>query len=135
MFIASGAINGELTNKTALYVPDKNKLYCLHPLNTVRRSHTTNGFTVCGGIDGFLRPPFPIENNCETFDPVKGVWGWGLNKVSLDSVGEFYNQSSWTMEEGVIYLIGGQATNNSVIVDLNKGKVTQGPYSYPNTKM
>ena len=95
----------------------------------MRRSHTTNQFTVCGGCDGFFCPPNKLENNCETFDPVNGTWG--NYQVSLNSVGEFYNQSSWTMEDGAIYLIGGQVTNNSAIV--KNGTVKQGVYSNPNT--
>ena len=98
----------------------------------MRRSHTTNQFTVCGGCDGFLCPPFgdsKLENNCETFDPVNGTWG--NDYVSLDSVGEFYNQSSWTMNDGAIYLIGGQVTNNSAIV--KDGTVKKGVYSNPKT--
>jgi len=129
LFIASGAINGDLTNKTALYVPDLDRFCWLKDLDTVRRSHTTNQFTVCGGCDGFFCPPNKLENNCETFDPVNGTWG--NDKVSLKTVGEFYNQSSWTMNDGAIYLIGGQVTNNSAIV--KDGTVKQGVYSNPNT--
>ena len=131
LFIASGAIDGKLVNKTALYVPDMNKFCWLTDLDTVRRSHTTNQFTVCGGCDGFFCPPEVLENNCETFDPIKGTWG--NNNDSLDSVGQFYNQSSWTMPDGGIYIIGGQATNNSAII--KDGTVKQGSYSYNRTKM
>ena len=116
-------------NKTALYVPDLDRFCWLKDLDSVRRSHTTNQFTVCGGCDGFFCPPNVLENNCETFDPVNGTWGH--NKTSLDKVGQFFNQSSWTMDDGAIYLIGGQATNNSAIV---KGKkVTKGVYSNSET--
>ena len=134
MFIASGAIDGKLVNKTALYIPDMNKFCWLPDLDTVRRSHTTNQFTVCGGCDGFFCPPNDLTNNCETFDPISGKWET-KNKLNLSSVGVFYNQSSWTMPDGAIYIIGGQETNNSAIVNLKDETVTQGPYSYNETKM
>ena len=134
MFIASGAINGSLTKKTALYVPDLDRFCWLTPLDTVRRSHTTNQFTVCGGCDGFFCPPNKTTNNCETFNSKNGKWE--VNKeVSLDPVGVFYNQSSWTINDEEIYLIGGQETNYSAIVNVKDGTVTQGVYSYNETKM
>ena len=55
--------------------------------------------------------------------------------MSLDKVGVFYNQSSWTMPDGDIYLIGGQETNNSAIVNVKDETVTKGPYGYGATKM
>ena len=134
MFIASGAINGKLVNKTALYVPDMNRLCWLPDLDTVRRSHTTNQFTVCGGCDGFFCPPNKTTNNCETFNPISGKWET-RKELKLDKVGVFYNQSSWTMPDGAIYIIGGQETNNSAIVNVKDWTVTQGPYSYTKTKM
>ena len=109
---------------------NNNNRFCwLTPLDTVRRSHTTNQFTVCGGCDGFFCPPNKTTNNCETFDPLDGTWG--NDNVSLKSVGVFYNQSSWTMEDGAIYLIGGQETNHSAIV--KDGRVKEGAYSYKET--
>ena len=134
MFIASGAIEGKLVNKTALYVPDMNKFCWLPDLDTVRRSHTTNQLTVCGGCDGFFCPPNKTTNNCETFNPISGKWEI-KNKLNLSFVGVFYNQSSWTMPDGAVYIIGGQETNNSAIVNLKDETVTQGPYSYNRTKM
>ena len=134
LFIASGAIDGKLTKKTALYVPGLKKFCWLTPLDTVRRSHTTNQFTVCGGCDGFFCPPNKTTNNCETFNPIKGEWEVE-DKIKLDTVGVFYNQSSWTINDEEIYLIGGQETNNSAIVNIKERTVTQGPYSYNETKM
>ena len=133
MFIASGAINGTLTTKTALYVPDLDRFCWLTPLDTVRRSHTTNQFTVCGGCDGFFCPP--NTNTCETFDPVNGTWE-AKKEVSLDPVGVFYNQSSWTINDEEIYLnIGGQETKKSAIVNIKERTVQKGQYSYKEAKM
>ena len=119
-------------NKTALYVPDLDRFCWLKDLDSVRRSHTTNQFTVCGGCDGFFCPPNLLENNCETFDPVNGTWDT-KNKLKLDSVGVFINQSSWTMPNGEIYIIGGQDTNNSAVVNVEDRTVKKGPYSNPET--
>ena len=121
-------------NKTALYMPDLDRFCWLTPLDSVRRSHTTNQFTVCGGCDGFFCPPSNLTNNCETFNATSGKWET-KKELSLDKVGVFYNQSSWTMPDGAIYIIGGQETNNSAIVNLKDETVTQGPYSYNKTKM
>ena len=56
--------------------------------------------------------------------------------MSLDPVGVFYNQSSWTINDEEIYLnIGGQETKKSAIVNIKERTVQKGQYSYKEAKM